>query len=192
MKVYLFILCLCSIVMSAGADSDNPAEGESELPNILFILADDVGYGDLGVYGGRELTPNIDRLARQGMRFTDAHSPAALCAPSRYSIMTGGYPYRNGRPGGSWDVNYSSAFSVNGDKTRAGRHLTVGDILQKAGYETAFFGKMHFGGNVYNAKGELIRDKNKLNTMDFSRGVGRHHQPAWIQLFPGVAKWDPA
>jgi arylsulfatase A-like enzyme len=158
--------------MSAGADSDNPAERKSELPNILFILADDVGYGDLGVYGGREPTPNIDRLARQGMRFTDAHSTAALCAPSRYSIITGGYPYRNGRSGGSWDVNNSSAFSFNGDKTRAGRHLTVGDILQKAGYETAFFGKMHFGGNVYNAKGELIRDKDKLNTMDFSRGVG--------------------
>ena len=67
-------------------------------PNVVFILADDVGYGDIGVYGGKVPTPNIDSLAQQGMLFTDAHSPAALCAPSRYSLLTGSYPYRNGRP----------------------------------------------------------------------------------------------
>lgn len=60
-----------------------------EKPNVVMILADDIGYGDIGIYGGKIPTPNIDRLARDGMRFTDAHSPAALCAPSRFSMLTG-------------------------------------------------------------------------------------------------------
>lgn len=163
---------------------------KNELPNVVFILADDVGYADLGVDGGKVPTPNIDSLARQGMRFTDAHSPAALCAPSRFSLLTGSYPYRNGRPGGSWDVNNSSAFSFNGDRTEAGRHITVGEIMQNAGYKTAFFGKMHTGGNVYNEKGEVIREKNKLNTMDYSRGVddalNEHGFDYWLGLLSGI------
>lgn len=75
------------------------APARADLPNVVFILADDLGYGDIGVYGGRVPTPNIDRLAREGLRFTDAHSPSALCAPSRFSLLTGSNPYRNGRPG---------------------------------------------------------------------------------------------
>lgn len=160
------------------------------MPNVVFILADDVGYADLGIDGGKIPTPNLDSLARQGMRFTDAHSPAALCAPSRFSLLTGSYPYRNGRPGGSWDVNNSSAFSFNGDRTEAGRHITVGEIMQKAGYETAFFGKMHFGGDVWDENGNLIREKNKLNTMDFSKGVGDnpndHGFDYWLGLLSGI------
>ena len=163
---------------------------ENKLPNVVFILADDVGYGDLGIYGGKVPTPNIDSLARTGMRFTDAHSPAALCAPSRFSLLTGSYPYRNGRPGGSWDVNNSSAFNVNGDRTKAGRHITVGEIMQNAGYKTAFFGKMHLGGNVFDTEGNIIREKNKINTMDFSRGVedglNEHGFDYWLGLLSGI------
>lgn len=163
---------------------------QREAPNVIFILADDVGYADLGIDGGTVPTPNIDNLAKQGMRFTDAHSPAALCAPSRFSLLTGSYPYRNGRPGGSWDVNNSSGFSLNGDRTEAGRHITVGEILQNAGYKTAFFGKMHLGGNVYNKQGEVIREKEKLNTMDYSRGVddalSEHGFDYWLGLLSGI------
>lgn len=165
-------------------------EEKQELPNVIFILADDVGYADLGIDGGTVPTPNLDKLANQGMRFTDAHAPAALCAPSRFSLLTGSYPYRNGRPGGSWDVNNSSGFSFNGDRTEAGRHITVGEIMQNAGYKTAFFGKMHLGGNVYNAAGEVIREKDKLNTMDFSRGVddalNEHGFDYWLGLLSGI------
>ena len=62
-----------------------------KLPNILLILADDLGYGDVSCYNpeSKVPTPNIDRLAREGMRFTDAHSPSTVCTPSRYSILTG-------------------------------------------------------------------------------------------------------
>ncbi|HET7360851.1 MAG TPA: sulfatase-like hydrolase/transferase, partial [Salinimicrobium sp.] len=171
MNKSILVLCASLIFSTANAQNQNDKNGVSESPNVVFILADDVGYGDLGIYGGKVPTPNLDKLARQGMRFTDAHSPAALCAPSRFSLLTGSYPYRNGRPGGTWDVNNPSGFSINGDRTEAGRHITVAEVMQNAGYETAFIGKSHLGGNVYNEKGELIREKSKLNTMDYSRGV---------------------
>lgn len=177
----LLIFPLCTFAQNVETD---------KLPNVVFILADDVGYADLGIDGGKVPTPNLNSLARQGMRFTDAHSPAALCAPSRFSLLTGSYPYRNGRPGGSWDVNNSSAFSFNGDRTEAGRHITVGEIMQNAGYKTAFFGKMHTGGNVYNEAGEVIREKNQLNTMDYSRGVddalNEHGFDYWLGLLSGI------
>jgi hypothetical protein len=67
-------------------------------PNVILIYADDLGYGDVSAYGARRLqTPNIDRLAREGIRFTDAHSPAATCTPSRYAMLTGEYAWR--KPG---------------------------------------------------------------------------------------------
>lgn len=147
------------------------AEEPRPLPNVVFFLADDVGYGDIGVYGGVVPTPNIDRLARDGMRFIDAHSPAPLCAPSRFSLLTGSNPYRNGRPGGSWNINFSSAFSAGAAHLREGRHLTAGEILQRAGYRTAFLGKGHLGGDAYDTNGKVIREENAINTMDFARGI---------------------
>ncbi|MBC9797009.1 sulfatase-like hydrolase/transferase [Sinomicrobium weinanense] len=184
-KAVLLLLSITSANISAQTRA-----GDKQLPNVVFILADDVGYADLGVYGGKVPTPNIDSLAAQGMRFTDAHAPAALCAPSRFSLLTGSYPYRNGRPGGSWDVNNSSGFSHNGDRTKAGRHITVGEVMQEAGYRTAFFGKMHLGGDVYDKEGKVIREKAKLNTMDYSRGVGDnlndHGFDYWLGLLSGI------
>jgi len=144
---------------------------EQPLPHVVFFLADDVGYADVGIYGGFVPTPHIDRLAREGMRFTDAHSPAPLCAPSRFSYMTGSNPYRNGRPGGSWDIDLSSGFSTGAKHLTEGRHLTVGDIMQRAGYRTAFLGKGHLGGDAYDTNGKLIRERGVINTMDFSRGI---------------------
>ena len=71
-------------------------------PNIIYILADDLGYGDVGVYNpdSKVATPNIDKLAAQGMRFTDAHSPSSVCTPTRYGILTGRYCWRTKLPKG--------------------------------------------------------------------------------------------
>jgi arylsulfatase A-like enzyme len=109
-------------------------------PNILFIMADDVGWGDFQCYNpqGKIPTPNIDGLAREGMRFTDAHTAAALCAPTRYSVATGNYTWRGRAAGGTWGWNQTPQF-LPGQKT-------VGHLLQGTGYRTALFGKLHFGG----------------------------------------------
>lgn len=103
-------------------------------------MGDDIGWGDFQCYNpkGKIPTPNIDRLAREGMRFTDAHTPAALCAPTRYSVATGNYTWRGRLPGGTWGWNAAPQFQP-GQKT-------VGHLLQGAGYRTALFGKLHFGG----------------------------------------------
>lgn len=142
-----------------------------QLPNVVFILADDIGYGDLGSYGGKLPTPNLDRLARSGMLFTDAHSPTALCAPSRFSLLTGSYTYRSHSAGGAWNTNTPSMFSDPKGHTKAGHLITVGEIMQRAGYRTAFFGKSHLGGDIRDNNGELIRKQNEISRMDFSKGV---------------------
>lgn len=109
-------------------------------PNIVFVMADDVGWGDFQCYNakGKIPSPAIDRLARDGMRFTDAHTAAALCAPTRYTVATGNYTWRGRMPGGTWGWNQPPQF-LDGQKT-------VGHLLQEAGYRTGLFGKLHFGG----------------------------------------------
>jgi arylsulfatase A-like enzyme len=159
------VLLLCSLTTSA------PEGTPEQLPNVVFILADDIGYGDLASYGGKLPTPNLDRLAREGMRFTDAHSPAALCAPSRASMLTGSYTYRLYKAGGAWNTSNPSIFSDPYGHTRAGYKITVGEIMQRAGYRTAFFGKSHLGGDIRDDQGELIREQSEISKMDFSKGV---------------------
>jgi arylsulfatase A len=109
----------------------------ADTPNILLILADDVGYGDLGCYGNRQVsTPNIDRLAAEGRRFTDAHSAAAVCTPSRYALLTGEYPFRQNLWGPA-----GSTTPLLIDPSR----LTIASLLQGQGYATACIGKWHLG-----------------------------------------------
>lgn len=159
------------LVTEAAKNVRNNPTRQKNQPNVIMILADDIGYGDIGVYGGKIPTPNIDRLARNGMRFTDAHSPAALCAPSRFSMLTGNYPYRSYNAGGAWNTNRPSIFSDPMKQTRAGRQITVAEIMQKAGYRTAFFGKSHLGGDIRDQKGRLIRNQKDISRMDLSKGV---------------------
>jgi arylsulfatase A-like enzyme len=122
----------------------------SDLPNVVMIMADDWGWSDIAAYRRYQglsdpiPTPNLDRMVEEGMMFTDCHSPAALCAPTRFSMMTGSNPYRNTVQWGTWGFTATSAFEKNRN------HITVGEIAQTAGYRTAFFGKMHFGGGSSN------------------------------------------
>ncbi len=115
------------------------AFGAASRPNIVFILADDMGYGDLGCYNAasRIPTPHIDRLAAQGMRFTDAHSPSAVCTPTRYGVLTGRYCWRSRLKRGVLN-GYSPALIEPG-------RLTVPSLLKRQGYRTAAFGKWHLG-----------------------------------------------
>jgi arylsulfatase A len=100
----LLVLVLISCKNLSRLRSKDLAEKEltvSDKPNILFIYMDDMGYGDPQCYNAESLipTPNIDRLAKEGMRFTDAHTPAPVCGPSRYGLLTGRYPWRRGEWG---------------------------------------------------------------------------------------------
>ena len=88
---------LIPILIGLMAPASTPAESEkAPKPNVVIILADDLGYGDLGCYNADSKipTPNLDRLATEGMRFTDAHSPSAVCSPTRYGLLTGRYAWR--------------------------------------------------------------------------------------------------
>lgn len=105
-------------------------------PNVILILADDLGYGDLSCYSGEAPTPCLDRLASQGVRFTNAHAVASTSTPSRYGMLTGCYPFR--RPG--TDVAAGNAGMIIKPE-----QYTVADVFHDAGYRTAAFGKWHLG-----------------------------------------------
>ncbi len=111
---------------------------KASLPNIVYIMADDMGYGDAGCYGATKIpTPNIDRLASEGMRFTDAHSCSAVCTPSRYGVMTGRYCWRSRMTRGV--LGGFGAPMIEPDRT------TVASMLKSRGYATAAVGKWHLG-----------------------------------------------
>ena len=116
------------------------ADTAGQKPNIIFVLFDDMGYGQPKCYreGTEFKTPNLDRLAKEGMRFTDAHSAAAVCTPTRYGVLTGRYPSRIGQYGVL--TTYSAPIIP---RTR----LTVASLLKQHGYDTACIGKWHLGMN---------------------------------------------
>lgn len=127
---------LAALVAGGCAIPERQAE---RLPNIVFLMADDMGYGDLGSFneGSRIETPHMDALAAGGMRFTDAHSGSAVCTPTRYGVLTGRYAWRSRLKKGVLS-GYSRAL-IEPDR------LTVASLLRERGYHTAAIGKWHLG-----------------------------------------------
>ena len=136
-------------------------------PNILFILADDLGYGDIACYNpeSKVPTPNIDRLATEGMLFTDAHSPSTVCTPSRYSILTGRMEFRTGFPG----VFTGAGGPCLIEESR----LTLPGMLREQGYTTALFGKWHVGLSFLDKDGQPINESgfDPIERIDYTRAI---------------------
>jgi len=142
----------------------------ADRPNVLIIVADDLGYGDLACYGATLVeTPRIDRLAAEGLRFTHAHSNAAVCQPPRYTLMTGRYEWRRDKP---WDGTFM--FADN--------EPTLQRLLGQAGYATAAFGKWHngWGRGPVNFNGEL-KPGPLESGFDYFFGTPRsHNEPPMV------------
>lgn len=133
MRIAVTTIAFCVALATTTAAQARPAPR----PNIVFILADDLGWGDLGVYGAGDIaTPSIDRLAHDGVRFTDFYAVANTCSPSRAALMTGRYPARSG-------VN-AVLFHDTPDGLPQGE-VTIPELLRDAGYRTAMIGKWHLG-----------------------------------------------
>jgi arylsulfatase A-like enzyme len=131
----VLILTMLSATESFLAKSVN--RQDKQRPNIIFILTDDLGYGDLGCYGQKVIqTPNLDRLAAEGLRFTDAYTPAPVCGPARCGLMTGKHM------GHAYIRNNSSPPDV----PLRPQDLTIAELLQSAGYRTGLVGKWGLGG----------------------------------------------
>jgi arylsulfatase A len=159
-----------------------------DAPNIIFILADDMGYGDPQCYNSNSKipTPNIDKLARQGMLFTDAHTPSSVCTPTRYGLLTGRYCWRTDLKSGVLD-----GFAPNLiEKDR----MTLASLLKKKGYNTACIGKWHLGMQWTDKNGNLVPGRpNHSGTfragdnIDFSVPVSDGPNDAGFDYFFGIS-----
>jgi arylsulfatase A-like enzyme len=138
-QIRWFRLVLSLLALAFGLPAAHAAEGKpAAKPNILLIVADDLGYGDLACYGGKDIrAPNLERLAAQGVRLTDFYASAPICTPSRASLITGRYPQRFGF---DWVINYREK-----DRGLPARGASLPALLRQRGYATALYGKWHLG-----------------------------------------------
>jgi len=140
-----FIKLMACSVAAAALPKPPLARAEAsgnEHPNLILIMADDLGYGDLGCYAGWVETPNIDALAQGGTRFTDYHSNGAVCSPTRAALLTGRYQQRCG---------IDAVVTAKGPARETGmaqKEITFAEVLKQRGYVTGLFGKWHVGYRV--------------------------------------------
>jgi len=171
-RTLLITTVVCSAVVVTSA----------ELPNVVLIYADDLGYGDVQCYNpdrGKIATPNIDRLASQGMKFTDAHSSSGVCSPSRYTILTGRYHWRSRLQSGI--VGLWGAPLITSDR------VTIGSLAKQNGYDTAAVGKWHLGWNWDIPRGQATSFKARPKTGI----VSRETRSVWKEVFSRPIKGGP-
>ncbi len=155
-------------ILCQGATSTGRISGAAprRKPNVIFILADDLGWAELGCYGNTfNETPNLDKLARQGMRFTDAYASAPVCSPYRAALMTGQYPAR---------VGITDYLRPNDQNHLSTEHITIAELLKKAGYETGIVGKWHLTGYANHGAEEFPPKRHGFDETIVSenRGIG--------------------
>ncbi len=153
----LFAVFLIALPMSAASAVNNA--GEAEPLNVVLFLVDDLGWTDVGCFGSRlHQTPNIDRLAQSGVRFTDAYAPACSCSPSRAGVMTGKYPARLGMTAivekhrGDVAPKDAPRLPATTKPSLPANETTIAEILKAAGYTTGLVGKWHLGDRHHDPK----------------------------------------
>ncbi|MBI6121273.1 sulfatase family protein [Salegentibacter maritimus] len=152
-----------------GCKSDKKEnEVQQKAPNIIYVLADDLGYGDIQAFNPQSKikTPHIDKLAAEGIKFTDAHTSSSVCTPTRYGILTGRYNWRS--PLKSGVLTGASGPLIPNDRT------TIASLLTKQGYNTAFIGKWHLGWNWALKTGDSLGagwDLRDFDNIDFSKPI---------------------
>jgi arylsulfatase A len=170
-KRKLFVFGSLIILLTCGGGPETET-AEATPPNVIFLLLDDMGYADIGAYGNTyHKTPNIDRLAADGMRFTDAYAAAPNCSPTRGSILTGRWPARTGvtqyLPGNV--LEYAKLLQAELPKGLPLEETVIAEPLSKAGYATASIGKWHLGGGRY-------LPENRGFDLNFAGGHWNAHQ----------------
>ncbi|MCF7956005.1 MAG: sulfatase [Phycisphaerae bacterium] len=177
-RYFFGLVVVIGIMFFSGCvDPDAPSTAKADKPNILYIMIDDLGWMDLACQGSTEYhTPNIDRLARQGMRFTDAYSAAPVCSPTRAAAMTGLAPARlriTTHIPDRWSFYYGNSLgpgeSVN--HLEPG-YTTIAERLKKDGYGTAFIGKWHLSGTKWSDENRIYLPENQ----GFDINIGGNHQ----------------
>jgi arylsulfatase A-like enzyme len=160
--------------------------GAAERPNIVFILADDLGYGDIhcNFPKGKIPTPNIDQLASQGMRFTDAHTTSSVCTPTRYSLMTGRYNWRS-------RLQQGVLGGLSPRLIEPGRQ-TVASLLKENGYHTACIGKWHLGMDWTKHDGKRVNELNIEKpgqhwNVDYARPIANGPTTLGFDYYFGIA-----
>ena len=158
-----------------------PPSQSAEQPNILYVLADDLGYGDVHCLNldGKIPTPNLDRLAADGVRFTDAHSSSSVCTPTRYSILTGRYNWRS-RLKQSVLNGYSPRLIEPG-------RLTVPEFLRQHGYQTGCLGKWHLGMDWARKPGPFPKDYPAFWKIDYTKPIENGPTAVGFDYFFGIS-----
>jgi arylsulfatase A-like enzyme len=176
------LLLITGFAALSGSAIAAPAGGR---PNVVVIMADDLGYGDLSCYGATRIaTPHCDRLAREGRRFTDAHSPSGVCSPTRFGLLTGCYPWRDNRV--PRHLLASEPLVIGEGEP------TIASLLQAAGYATGCIGKWHLGAqrsNPIDWNAPLTPGPNAVGFDYFFGVINSHNQaptcwwktpPSWV------------
>ncbi len=157
---------------------------EAPLPNIVFILADDLGYGDPSCYGGKISTPTLDGVAAQGIRFTDAHTTSSVCSPTRYALMTGRYNWRSKLKKGV--LGGLSPRLIEQDR------MTIAMLLKSAGYNTGCVGKWHLGMNWAKLPGKELTELNiepreQVFNVDYGQPISNGPNSVGFDYYFGIS-----
>lgn len=190
LPAFTFSLPVCLLLLSLSSCTTGSEDSlRGSRPNIIFILADDLGWADLPVYGNSfNEAPNLTRMASEGLRFSDAYAAAPVCSPTRASIMSGQYPARVGITdfiSGHWRPYEEVIVPKNRTQYLPEEVYTMGELMQDAGYVTAYFGKWHLGweerhqpgnqgfgtSNVYNGGGYFSYAQRMSTSIEVEDGV---------------------